>query len=279
WLVEQIGRAIPHAHQQKSLHPDLKPANGLFANPGGHETEPFQPKNADFGLAKFLEADQRLTGRKVVHVTPRYMAPEQAGGRTKEISRATDIYALGGILYETLTGRPPFVAETRELTIFQVLTDEPVPPSHFQPGVPVALESICLTCLEKEAGRRYASAEALADDLRRFQTGEALAIETISEWERQKRWARRAGYELEELVGCSMLALVYKARQIPLNTRPVILKTIPAAEAQGQPPKLARFRAEAEIAARLHHPNITQIFHFGEHNGQLYFSLEFVDGG
>jgi serine/threonine protein kinase len=259
-----------YAHQRQVIHRDLKPANVLLGADG-------TPKIADFGLARCLESDVRLTFTNTVMGTASYMAPEQARGQTRQIGLAADVYALGAILYETLTGRPPFRAETRELTIVQVLSDDPVPPTHWRPEVPSELEAVCLKCLEKEADCRYPSAGLLADDLRCFREGKPLSIEPVTEWERQARWARRAGYELLELTGCSVTGMVYKARQIRLN-RLVTLKTI-SARAQEEPARMASFRAEAELASRLVHPNIVQVYDFGEHGGQAYFSLELVDGG
>lgn len=228
-------------------------------------------------MAKRVDDDRGLTLTKTVMGTASYMAPEQAAGKTREIGPAADVHALGAILYEALTGRPPFRAATRELTIVQVLCDEAVPPTHLRSEVPPELEMICLKCLEKEAGHRYGSAEDLAEDLRRFLNGEALPAKTPADAKRQPRWARHAGYEILEVAGCSVSGMVYKARQVGLN-RLVTLKTI-SATAQCMPSNMARFRMEAEAAARLDHPNIVRIYDFGESDGQPYFSMEYLDGG
>jgi serine/threonine protein kinase len=269
-LMETLARAIHYAHGQSILHRDLKPANVLLTAAG-------IPKIADFGLAKRLDQPGGLTVTNLVMGTASYMAPEQAEARTQDIGPATDVYALGAILYEALTGRPPFRGETRELTIYQVVADEPVPPSRLRPDVPSDLEAICLTCLEKEPGQRYASALALAEDLHRFREGEPISARPVGEGDWYRRWAQRAGYEILDIAGCSVLGMVYKARHLRLN-RIVLLKTI-SARAQNEPAKMARFRAEAEAAARLQHPNIVQIYDYGEQSGQPYFSVEFVDGG
>src|SRR5262249_25112807 len=140
--------------------------------------------------------------------------------------RPADIYALGAILYEMLSGRPPFKADTREMTILQVMTEEPVPPTRHSPDLPRELEAICLKCLEKEPGQRYSSAEALADDLHRWLAGEPLSIAATSDEERHARWAKRIGYEILGLLGRGRTGFVYKARQLSLN-RLVTLKLLP----------------------------------------------------
>lgn len=165
-LVETLARGMHYAHEQGIIHRDLKPANVLL-------TEEGQPKITDFGLAKKLdEAGQTHSG--AIMGTPSYMAPEQAEGRNKELGPAVDIYALGAILYELLTGRPPFRAATALDTLLQVSKDDPVPPRLLQPTVPRDLETVCLTCLRKEPGKRYPTALALAKDLERYQRKEPI---------------------------------------------------------------------------------------------------------
>jgi serine/threonine-protein kinase len=182
-LAEVLARAVHAAHQAQILHRDLKPANVLLGADG-------TPKITDFGLAKKLdEAGQTASG--AVMGSPSYMAPEQAGGQNKEVGPAADIYALGAILYECLTGRPPFKAATSLETILQVLANDPVPPARLQPGVPRDLETICLKCLQKESKKRYVSAAALADDLRRFHAGEPIVGRPVSRVERLVKWVRR----------------------------------------------------------------------------------------
>src|SRR5262249_38811449 len=149
------------------VHRDLKPHNVLLAADG-------TPKIADFGLAKRLDDEQAPTRTGDVLGTPAYMAPEQAAGRTREAGPCSDVYALGAILYECLTGRPPFEGLSAWETVNLVLTAEPVPPSRRNPRLPRDLETICLKCLQKEPGKRYAGALDLADDLRRFQNGEPV---------------------------------------------------------------------------------------------------------
>ncbi len=159
-LVETLARAMQAAHDKNVIHRDLKPANVLL-------TEDGTLKITDFGLAKKLDAAGQ-TASGAIMGTPSYMAPEQADGKTKEIGPAVDVYALGAILYELLTGRPPFKAATSWDTVAQVINDEPVPPRQLQSKVPRDLETICLKCLNKGAGQRYANCKELADDLRRW---------------------------------------------------------------------------------------------------------------
>jgi serine/threonine protein kinase len=168
-LLPVVG-AVQFAHQRGILHRDLKPANILLAEDG-------TPKVTDFGLAKRLDEDLSLTRSGVLMGTPSYMSPEQARGDLREVGPATDVYALGAILYECLTGRPPSKGATLLDTLEQVCSQEPVPPRRLQPQVPRSLDVICLKCLQKDPRRRYGSAGDLADDLRRF-----LGDEPIRAW-------------------------------------------------------------------------------------------------
>jgi tetratricopeptide (TPR) repeat protein/tRNA A-37 threonylcarbamoyl transferase component Bud32 len=203
-LMETLCRAVSHAHRRGIVHRDLKPGNILLASDELTGDEPavaadakpvpldrLTPKIADFGLAKRLDRDSGHTQTDDVMGTPSYMAPEQAAGRTQDIGPAADLYSLGAILYELLTGRPPFVGENAMATLDQVLRQEPVPPSFLQPRVPRDLETICLKCLEKDPLRRYGSADELADDLSRFLEGRPIRARRASWLTRLAKWARR----------------------------------------------------------------------------------------
>jgi WD40 repeat protein/serine/threonine protein kinase len=224
-LIETLARAVHFAHRHGIVHRDLKPANILlqrnaatrdaappnrvttqypesnaiglgaadfeYASDFGFRIGDFAPKITDFGLAKRLNEHGAGTLSGEIVGTPSYMAPEQAAGKTHRIGPATDIYALGAILYELLTGRPPFKGATPVDTVVQVLHEEPVRPSSLCPSLPRDLETICLKCLRKEPGRRYGSAEALADDLHRFRTGKPIRARRVSAPERAWKWARR----------------------------------------------------------------------------------------
>src|SRR5262245_46399671 len=198
-LVEQLARAVHFAHRKGIVHRDLKPGNVLLAEDG-------TPKVTDFGLAKRVEVGAGLTATGAVLGTPQYMAPEQAEGK-KEVGPAADVYALGAILYERLTGRRPVRGPTRLDILVQVVSDDPVPPTRLQPKLPRDLETICLKCLQKEPPRRYATAEALAEDLRRFQEGKPVQARSVGQLERGAKWVRRnpVGAALTALVGLGLV--------------------------------------------------------------------------
>jgi serine/threonine protein kinase/tetratricopeptide (TPR) repeat protein len=228
-LLEPIIAGVRHAHAHGVVHRDLKPANILLRrksesrnpksetnpNPKISRTETkraevsdfgpsdlgivsdsdirisdLEPKVTDFGLARLLETGEGLTQAGTVLGTPGYMAPEQARG-DRDVGPAADVYALGALLYELLTGRPPFVAATTPDTLMQVLTLEPVPPGRLQPGMPRDLETVCLKCLQKEPARRYASADDLAEDLERFRSGRPVLARRAGRAERALKWVRR----------------------------------------------------------------------------------------
>jgi serine/threonine-protein kinase len=201
-LIEALAGAVHHAHQRGVLHRDIKPANVLLLADG-------TPKLTDFGLARRLDVEVGVTPTGHVLGTPGYMAPEQARG-SKEVGPAADVYALGAVLYECLTGKPPFKGATAYETVLQVIQDDPVPPRRLRPAVPRDLETVCLKCLEKAPGRRYPSAEELAADLRRFHEGRPVAARPLGPVGRSVRWARRrpAAAALVVLAVAAALAVV-----------------------------------------------------------------------
>ncbi len=182
--LKTVAEAIHYAHERGILHRDLKPSNVLIdAND--------QPRVMDFGLARRLEGDSELTVTGQVLGSPNYMPPEQAVARRGKVSRRSDVYSLGAMLYHLLTGRPPFVGEALTDTLEQVLNAEPVSPRLLNPIVPRDLETICLKCLEKEPDKRYTTAQALADELGRFLNNEPIQARTITRSDRVWRWCRR----------------------------------------------------------------------------------------
>jgi serine/threonine protein kinase len=201
-LVETLARAVHFAHQRGVLHRDLKPANVLLAvgqafqpdrlpDPVRLESLTYLPKITDFGLAKRLDDDIAQTQSGAIMGTPAYMAPEQAGGQAKDVGPAADIWALGALLYECLTGRPPFKGTTPLETLEQMRSADPVLPRRLNGQVPRDLETICLKCLEKQPNRRYATAAELADDLRRWLDGEPILCRRVGAVERTWRWVKR----------------------------------------------------------------------------------------
>lgn len=204
-LVKTLATAMDHAHKRGILHRDLKPGNILLGSTEGivPSTETIIPKITDFGLGRLVDppTSQTLTG--AILGTPSYMAPEQASGQTSKIGVTTDVYALGAILYECLSGVPPFRGPTVFDTLIRVRTQEPVSLN----GVPRDLEIICLKCLEKQPAKRYATAGALADDLQRYLDGKPILARPISSLEKARKWVWRKP-TLAALISVSFLSVV-----------------------------------------------------------------------
>jgi serine/threonine-protein kinase len=237
-LAEALAQAVHAAHRRGVVHRDLKPANVLLTPDGA-------PKIGDFGLAKQLDQDSGQTKSGAILGTPSYMAPEQARGEGHAVGLRTDVYALGAILYEMLTGRPPFRGTSVVETLEQIRSNEPVPPRQLQPAVPRDLETVCLKCLQKEPPKRYAGADALADDLRRFLGGEPIRARPAGAAERLWRWCRRnprvAG------LSAAVLALLVTVGVVSTAMAVRISQERAAAVAAGD---LARQKAADEEAAR-----------------------------
>jgi tetratricopeptide (TPR) repeat protein len=203
-IVVTLAKAVQIAHDGGIVHRDLKPANVLLTTDG-------TPKITDFGLARRFEGDADLTLSGAMIGTPSYMAPEQAAGKSNAVGPAADIYSLGAILYEMLTGRPPFRAETAIETQRQVITEEPVSPSRLNAQVPRDLTTICLKCLSKDPQRRYVSAVVLAEDLQRYLRGEPILARATGSFERGRKWAARNRLLSGTLLGGGLLLVAVSA--------------------------------------------------------------------
>jgi tRNA A-37 threonylcarbamoyl transferase component Bud32 len=232
-LIEQCARAIQAAHERGIIHRDLKPGNVLLSEDG-------KPRITDFGLARRVEGGSGLTLTGSIIGTPSYMAPEQAEGN-RNIGPAADIYSLGAILYECLTGRPPFRAATAFDTIKQVVTDEPVPPRQLNPQVPRDLETVCLKCLHKEPTRRYRSAADLAAELERYERGEPVMARPVGRLERAWRWGRRH----PATAALAVLVVVTLMLGVTISSLFAIRASNKAEEANAQRAQAERETAEA----------------------------------
>jgi WD40 repeat protein len=199
-LVRRLAEAVSYAHARGIIHRDLKPGNVLLDADG-------RPRITDFGLAKNVRGDSHLTVAGQVVGTPSYMPPEQANGEADRVGPAADLYSLGTVLYCLLTGRPPFQAATMMETLRQVTELEPVPPRQLNSAIDRDLETVCLKCLQKAAEKRYASALALAEDLRRFLAGEPILARPVGQVERLARWCNR-NRRVAALIGLIALSLM-----------------------------------------------------------------------
>lgn len=197
-IMADVSRAVAYLHSKGIVHRDLKPSNILLNSEG-------VPHVTDFGLAKLLSDDSRQTTTGTIIGTPSYMAPEQAGGHSGRVTARSDVYSLGAILYELMTGRPVFQEDNPLDTLLCVLEREPLLPRRLNPQVPGDLEQICLRCLEKDPARRYESASALADDLERFLKREPIHVPATSAFHRLQRWVRREPALVSRLLGLAVI--------------------------------------------------------------------------
>ena len=285
-LICTLAEAVQAAHELQIIHRDLKPANILLrrradsaADRGLPETlDACEPMIADFGLAKRLDAESTAwTQDGAILGTASYMAPEQAAGRVREVGPAADIYSLGAILYELLTGVPPFKGETWSQTVALVLNQEPTPPGRRQRGVPQDIETICLKCLEKDPLERYGTARDLAGDLDRFLIGVAIAAQPLSRDERIRRLALRDDVRLVSEIGRGPGSVVYRALFGPLQ-QTVAVKVFDqtaGADDDWEP----RFRGASDSWSVLSHPQVIVPQRSGTWDGSRYLVLDHVPLG
>jgi eukaryotic-like serine/threonine-protein kinase len=308
-LARTLALAVQYAHEQKVIHRDLKPANILLqkvASPpaaeypaaGGQDdasspTSPmadsgdgrlrlgrtgYCPKITDFGLAKRLDHESTaLTQDGAVLGTASYMAPEQAAGRVRDVGPAVDVYALGAIFYELLTGRPPFQAGSWQETIEQVIHDEPVSPTRMRSDLPRDLETVCLKCLEKDPARRYESAAALAADLGRFLEGQPVTAVPLGAKERLTRLALRDSYQVGEEIGRGPSSTVYRASAGPTQ-QSVVIKVFRAGICTREEWE-GRLRRSIDLWAVLAHPNLVLVQRAGWLDNAPYLAMEHVPHG
>lgn len=288
-LVRTLAAAAQHAHDRHIVHRDLKPANILLvtrdaersagsALPAGSRLTGMVPKISDFGLAKRMDSDSTAwTQDGAVLGTAGYMAPEQAAGRVREVGPSVDVYALGAILYELLTGRPPFQADAWPQLVERILHEEPEPPSRLRGELPADLETICLKCLEKDPARRYARAADLADDLGRFLDGTPVAAVPVDDAERLARLAARDGYEIAGEIGRGPRSIVYRALSGPLK-QPVALKVFRRGICT-QHDWDERLRRASDLWAALAHPQIVPVHRAGWWDGAPYLAIDYVPQG
>jgi serine/threonine protein kinase len=273
-LVQVLAGAVQYAHEQGIVHRDLKPANVLMGVGSGQSAVGNKKGNsaslsaslstahcplstvkiADFGLAKHLDNPSGQTKTDAVLGTPSYMAPEQAMSRNREVGPPADVYSLGAMLYEALTGRPPFRGETSLETLMQTASEEAKPPSRLQPKVPRDLDTICLKCLEKDPRKRYPSAHALAEDLRRFLANEPIHARPIGPMGRLVKWVRRRPAAAAVVFSAALAVLALSVAGVALVSHPAT--SAPSQKQDTDPGTSDAGAAERRKAERNHYFNL-----------------------
>ncbi|MBL8796848.1 MAG: serine/threonine protein kinase [Planctomycetia bacterium] len=305
-LVDTLARALHHMHERNLVHRDLKPGNILLASSSAAAPADrlallatATPKIADFGLAKYIDAEGSLTPTGSPIGTASYMPPEQANG-DKRIGPPADIYALGAILYELLTGRPPFAGDTWLETVQQVINQKLMPPRQLRGDIPRDLERICLKCLEKDPQQRYPTGAALSADLRAFLEGKPIDVRIAAETQAKRLdsivgglrprvkapsdmpWVETAGYQIIAPLTDVTRPLSYQARHLA-SDRLVLLRVLgrrPSRpnELEAWEQRLADMRQEGGVLALLRHPSVPRLVELGEWAGHHFLASDFVEG-
>ncbi|MBY0587906.1 serine/threonine-protein kinase [bacterium] len=247
-IVLAVARGLAHAHSRGLVHRDVKPSNILLER-SEHQSEPWVPKLTDFGLAKLVEGETELTNSGSLVGTIQYMSPEQASGSVRDIGPGSDVFSLGAVLYELLTGRPPFAGGNDLETRSQILMDEPMSPSSLRPQLPGDIEAVCLKCLEKKPRHRYADARELVEDLQRFLSGQPVHARTISKFERFGRTLRR--YPLASSLIASIILLLSASTAGSLFAFNTIRQSLERERLQLESATTARVAAEQSQALAL----------------------------
>ncbi len=275
-LIETLARAVDAVHQQGIVHRDLKPANVLLAPRrdlprqsaaeanGRASLSTYEPKITDFGLAKARNSGRALTLSGTTLGTPSYMAPEQVRGGGDPVGPATDVYALGSILYEMLTGRPPFDGTAPEATIARLVTDDPEPPSRLRPGIPRDLVTVCMKCLEKSPRLRYPTARSLAEDLRRFRSYEPIRARPLGAFGRFNRWCRRRPSVAALAALCAALAVAFVVTVVIYQFRLSAALAAAQRRAEDERQEIVDLHVTIGINEMENGDNFSAVLHFSE---------------